>query len=787
MNIPVVMVLMTESEEKQLMGKVIGIDLGTTNSCVSVLEGGEPVVIPNVEGERITPSVFAMTKSGERLVGTVAKRQAITNPVNTVFSIKRFMGRKFRDIEIEQAQHTLPYKLVEADNGDLHVEIQDRTYSPPEISALVLQKMKHTAEDYLGEPVTEAVITVPAYFNDSQRQATKDAGRIAGLDVKRIINEPTAASLAYGFGPDAKKKGDKNIAVYDLGGGSFDISILEIGDDIVEVKSTHGDTYLGGDDFDQAIINYLIEEFKEEKGIDLSQNCMALQRLKEAAEKAKCELSSITQIEVNLPFITTHVTKPRDLIITLTRAKYEQLVDDLIERTKTPCRKALEDAGLTAKAIDEVLLVGDMTRMPKVQETVKEIFGREPNKSVHPDEVVALGAAIQGGVLKGEVRDVLLLDVTSLSLGIETLGRVFTRLIERNTTIPCKKSQIFSTANNNQSAVSIKVFQGERQMALDNILLSQFDLVGIPPAPRGIPQIEVSFDIDADGIMHVSAKDLGTGREQSIKITASSGLSKDEVDRMVKEAKILEVKDKKKREEIELRNNADNLCYQAEKHLKEFGDKVDSEVNNRIDGSVQRVRQELEKKDNKAELESAYHELEENLQKLGEAVYQAAGAGFAGGAGVGQAEEETAGPGAGGERDIPIPTVPSPSAITDVVINLKNPDSGIKIDAIGRLESYGNENFYQYIVPLLMSKNKKVRNRASQFFRDYGRNKTFILLKKMVEARKSWKRRSAVHALRYFNTDESIKLLISRLQDNVKSVREKASQSLNKLAQKGKR
>ncbi len=635
------------------MGKVIGIDLGTTNSCVSVLEGGEPVVIPNAEGGRTTPSVFAVTKNGERLVGTVAKRQAVTNPSNTVFSIKRFMGRKFRDSEVDRAQKVIPYKMIEADNGDMHVEIQGRTYSPPEISAVVLQKMKQTAEDYLGEPVTEAVITVPAYFNDSQRQATKDAGRIAGLDVKRIINEPTAASLAYGFGPDSKKKGDKNIVVYDLGGGTFDISILEIGDDIVEVKSTNGDTYLGGDDFDQVVMNYLVDEFKKESGIDLSQDSMALQRLKDAAEKAKCELSSVMQTDVNLPFITADSSGPKHLNITLTRARFEQLVDELIERTKTPCRKALEDAGLTASAIDEVILVGGMTRMPRVQEIVKETFGREPNKGVNPDEVVALGAAIQGGVLKGEVRDVLLLDVTPLSLGIETLGGVFTRLIERNTTIPCKKSQIFSTAANNQPAVSIRVFQGERQMALDNKLLGQFDLVGIPPAPRGIPQIEVSFDIDADGIMHVSAKDLGTSKEQSIKITASSGLSEDQIQGMVKEAKSHEADDKKKREEIELRNNADNLCYQAEKHLKEFGDKVDATIKNRIDGSIQRVRQELEKPETTPELESAYHELEENLQKLGEAVYQAAGAGadgagpqFAGGA---PGAETTSGEGTAGD------------------------------------------------------------------------------------------------------------------------------------------
>ncbi|MDP7423427.1 MAG: molecular chaperone DnaK, partial [bacterium] len=492
------------------MSKVIGIDLGTTNSCVAVLEGGDPVVIPNAEGGRTTPSVFAVTKTDERLVGQVAKRQAVTNPSNTVFSIKRFMGRKFTDEHVERSKNSIPYKMVKADNGDLKVEIQGREYSSPEISAMVLQKMKQTAEDYLGEPVKEAVITVPAYFNDTQRQATKDAGKIAGLNVLRIINEPTAASLSYGFGPDSKKKGDINVAVYDLGGGTFDISILEIGDDIVEVKSTNGDTFLGGDDFDQLIINFLVEEFKKDSGIDLSGDSMALQRLKDAAEKAKCELSSVIQTDVNLPFITADSSGPKHLNITLTRAKFEQLAEDLIERTKQPCRRALEDAGLTASAINEVILVGGMTRMPKVQETVKDIFGREPHKGVNPDEVVALGAAIQGGVLKGEVRDVLLLDVTPLSLGIETLGGVFTKLIDRNTTIPCKKSQVFSTAANNQPAVSIRVFQGEREMALANKLLGQFDLVGIPPAPRGMPQIEVSFDIDADGIMHVSAKDMGT-------------------------------------------------------------------------------------------------------------------------------------------------------------------------------------------------------------------------------------------------------------------------------------
>jgi molecular chaperone DnaK len=603
------------------MGKVIGIDLGTTNSCVAIMSGGDPVVIANAEGSRTTPSVVAITDKSERLVGQIAKRQAITNPENTIFSVKRLMGRKFKSREVQEAMRRLPYKVVEADNGDAHVELRGKRYSPPEISAMILQKMRQTAEDYLGEKVTEAVVTVPAYFDDSQRQATKDAGQIAGLNVLRIINEPTAASLAYGL----EKKKDERIAVYDLGGGTFDISVLEIGEGVFEVKSTNGDTYLGGDDFDLRVMDWLVDEFRKDQGIDLRKDRMALQRLKESAERAKIELSSSQETEINLPFITADASGPKHMVIKLTRAKLEQLVDDLIQRTIEPCRKALSDAGVAAKDIQEIVLVGGMTRMPKVIQIVKDFFGKEPHRGVNPDEVVAIGAGIQGGVLKGEVKDVLLLDVTPLSLGIETLGGVFTKLIERNTTVPTKKSQVFSTAADNQTAVTIRVFQGEREMANDNKLLGQFDLVGIPPAPRGMPQIEVTFDIDANGIVHVSAKDLATQKEQSIKITASSGLSKDEVEKLVRDAQSHTEDDKKRRKLAEAKNQADNLVYQTEKNIAEYGDKVSAEEKTKIQDAVAAVKKALEGTDADA-IESATQSLMTASHKLAEEMYKKAAA-----------------------------------------------------------------------------------------------------------------------------------------------------------------
>ncbi|NCO58963.1 MAG: molecular chaperone DnaK [Deltaproteobacteria bacterium CG_4_8_14_3_um_filter_51_11] len=598
------------------MGKVIGIDLGTTNSCVAVMEGGDPVVIANAEGSRTTPSVVAFTDSGERLVGQTARRQAITNPENTVFAVKRLIGRKFDSGEVQRDVKTVPYKISKASNGDAHVSIRGKTYSPSEISAMVLQKMKQTAEDYLGDKITEAVITVPAYFNDSQRQATKDAGRIAGLEVLRIINEPTAASLAFGL----DKKGDRKIAVFDLGGGTFDISILEIGEGVFEVKSTNGDTHLGGEDFDQRIIEYLADEFRKDQGIDLRKDKMALQRLKEAAEKAKMELSGSTETDINLPFITADASGPKHLTMKLTRAKMETLVDDLVERVVEPCRMALRDASLKANELDEVILVGGMTRMPKVVSKVKDIFGKEPNKGVNPDEVVAVGAAIQAGVLKGEVKDVLLLDVTPLSLGIETLGGVFTKLIEKNTTIPTRKSQIFSTAADNQPAVEIHVLQGEREMAANNKTLGRFQLVGIPPAPRGLPQVEVTFDIDANGIVNVSAKDMGTGKEQSIRITASSGLSEKEIQQLVKDAELHAEEDRKKRELVDARNMADSLTYNTEKSIKDLGDKLDSSTKSDVEGAVERLKKSLEG-DDAQEIKRLADELTQASHKLAEKMY----------------------------------------------------------------------------------------------------------------------------------------------------------------------
>ncbi|MCX5751696.1 MAG: molecular chaperone DnaK [Candidatus Saganbacteria bacterium] len=597
--------------------KIIGIDLGTTNSCVAVMVGGEPVVIQNSEGGRTTPSVVSFMKDGSRVVGQVAKRQAVTNPEHTVFSIKRFMGR--RADEVEQEKKMVPYPIVAGSKGEAVVKIDDKTFTPPEISAMILQKMKQSAEDYLGEKVNKAVITVPAYFNDSQRQATKDAGTIAGLDVLRIINEPTAASLAYGLD---KKKNEK-IAVFDFGGGTFDISILELGEGIFEVKSTNGDTHLGGDDFDIKIMNWIADEFKKEQGIDLKNDRMALQRLKEAAEKAKCELSTVTETEINLPFITADATGPKHLILKLSRSKLEQLTEDLIARAFNPCQQALKDAGLSISQIDEVVLVGGMTRMPKIQETAKKLFGKEPHKGVNPDEVVAVGAAIQGGVLAGEVKDLVLLDVTPLTLGIETLGGVMTQIIERNTTIPTSRSQIFSTAADGQTSVEIHVLQGERPMANDNRTLGKFHLVGIPPAPRGIPQVEVIFDIDANGIIHVRALDKGTNNEQKITITASSGLNKDEVEKMKKEAQVHEAEDKKKKEEIELRNQADNMAYTAEKTVKEAGDKVDAGTKEKVQKAIEETRKELQGQDG-AKLKAAFENLQKEVYAMSEMIYKQA-------------------------------------------------------------------------------------------------------------------------------------------------------------------
>jgi len=627
------------------MAKVIGVDLGTTNSCVAVMEGKQPKVIENLEGARTTPSIVAFNSDGEQPVGQPAKRQAVTNPENTFFAIKRLIGRRWDDPMVEKDKKLVPYKIIKADNGDAWVEERGKKFAPSQISAYILQKMKETAERYLGEAVSQAVITVPAYFNDSQRQATKDAGKIAGLEVLRIINEPTAAALAYGL--DKREAG--TIAVYDLGGGTFDISILEIGDGVFEVKSTNGDTFLGGEDFDMRIVDYLADEFRKEQGIDLRKDKLALQRLKEAAEKAKIELSSSTQTEINLPFITADQTGPKHLTLKLTRAKLEALVDDLIQKTVDPCRAALKDAGVSAGQIDEVVLVGGMTRMPKVIEVVRQFFGKEPHKGVNPDEVVAIGAAIQAGVLQGEVKDVLLLDVTPLSLGIETLGGVFTRLIERNTTIPTKKSQIFSTADDSQTAVTIRVFQGEREMASDNKLLGQFDLVGIPPAPRGVPQIEVTFDIDANGIVNVSAKDKATNKEQQIRIQASGGLSDSEIDKMVKDAEVHAAEDKKRKEMVEAKNHAESMVHQTQKSLSELGDKVSAADKSTIEAAIADLKQAMEGSDVEA-IKSKTNALAQSAMKLGEAMYKAQETASSGGDGAGPTGAN--GSGQSGEDDV---------------------------------------------------------------------------------------------------------------------------------------
>ncbi len=602
------------------MAKVIGIDLGTTNSVVAVIEAGEPTVLENSEGSRLTPSIVAVTKGGERLVGQIAKRQAVTNPENTVYSIKRLMGRKYDDPEVQRTMKSVPYKITRASNGDVRVVLGGREYSPPEVSAMILQKLKTDAEAKLGEKITQAVITVPAYFNDTQRQATKDAGKIAGLEVLRIINEPTAASLAYGL----DKKKDETIAVYDLGGGTFDISILQLGEGVFEVKATNGDTHLGGDDFDQRIIDWLADEFRKEQGIDLRKDRMALQRLKEGAERAKIELSSSMQTEINLPFITADASGPKHLVLTLTRAKLEQLVADLIERTRGPVMKALEDAGIRPSEVNEVVLVGGQTRMPAVIDMVRKVFNKEPHKGVNPDEVVAIGAAIQAGVLKGEVKDVLLLDVTPLSLGVETLGGVMTRLIERNTTIPSRKSEVFSTAEDNQPAVEVHVLQGERELARDNKSLGHFRLEGIAPAPRGVPQVEVTFDIDANGILNVSAKDRATGREQKITITASSGLSKDEINRMVRDAEMHAQEDRQRKEEIEVRNRADSMAYQSERTLRDLGDKVSPSARSEAEDKIKALRDALSSND-MSRINSAMSELESTMQRIGQDIYSQAG------------------------------------------------------------------------------------------------------------------------------------------------------------------